>query len=316
MALVAAVNFRGVGESVKANVVLTLVELSGLLLVIFIGLYAITQGKADFSTGHRSSTPPATRTPSSRSPPRRRWRSSRWSASRTRSTWPRRRKDPSAIFPKIMLTGLGITGIIYILVSITAVALVPVGDLDDPSRAGADAGRRGGCTRPADRQDLPVHHHVRGRQLRADQHADGQPAALRHGQPGRAAAGARRGAPQAPYAVGLDHLHHADRVRPDHLSSGQRLRERRQDRDRLGGTTALLLLGVFTVVNIAVLGPAPAAGRPRALPRADLPARTRRRVVLASSSARGPGVASRGPVQDRAACCSPSASCCGRSPGW
>src|SRR5215204_738968 len=35
MALVATVNFRGVGESVRANVVLTLVELSGLLLVIF-----------------------------------------------------------------------------------------------------------------------------------------------------------------------------------------------------------------------------------------------------------------------------------------
>ena len=34
MLLVAAVNFRGVGESVKANVVLTLVELSGLLIVI------------------------------------------------------------------------------------------------------------------------------------------------------------------------------------------------------------------------------------------------------------------------------------------
>ena len=49
MALVAAVNFRGVGESVKANVVLTMVELSGLLLIIFIGLYAITQGDADFS---------------------------------------------------------------------------------------------------------------------------------------------------------------------------------------------------------------------------------------------------------------------------
>ncbi len=49
MALVAAINFRGVGESVKANVVLTLVELSGLLMIIFIGLYAVTQGNADFS---------------------------------------------------------------------------------------------------------------------------------------------------------------------------------------------------------------------------------------------------------------------------
>ena len=41
MAIVAAVNFRGVGESVKANVVLTMVELTGLLIIIFIGLWAI-----------------------------------------------------------------------------------------------------------------------------------------------------------------------------------------------------------------------------------------------------------------------------------
>jgi amino acid transporter len=38
-------------------------------------------------------------------------------------------KEPAKIFPKIMLTGLGITGLIYVLVSIAAVALVPVGDL-------------------------------------------------------------------------------------------------------------------------------------------------------------------------------------------
>ena len=43
------VNFRGVGESVKANVVLTLVELSGLLLVIMVGIWAISGGDADFS---------------------------------------------------------------------------------------------------------------------------------------------------------------------------------------------------------------------------------------------------------------------------
>src|ERR1700754_1695663 len=41
MAIIAAVNFRGVGESVKANVVLTCVELSGLLIIIVIGLWAI-----------------------------------------------------------------------------------------------------------------------------------------------------------------------------------------------------------------------------------------------------------------------------------
>ena len=45
MALVAAINFRGVGESVKVNVVLTCVELTGLLIIIFIGLWAIGAGQ-------------------------------------------------------------------------------------------------------------------------------------------------------------------------------------------------------------------------------------------------------------------------------
>ncbi len=122
---------------------LTLVELSGLLLVIFIGFYAITQGNADFDRvvvfeqperqGHVLRGDRRDR----RSP------SSRWSASRTRSTWPRSAKDPVADFPKMMLTGLGITGVIYVLVAITAVALVPVGDLTDADEgAGADPGGR------------------------------------------------------------------------------------------------------------------------------------------------------------------------------
>jgi amino acid transporter len=38
-------------------------------------------------------------------------------------------KDPSRIFPKVMLTGLGITAVIYVLVSICAVAVVPIGQL-------------------------------------------------------------------------------------------------------------------------------------------------------------------------------------------
>ncbi|MCC3653537.1 APC family permease [Streptomyces sp. S07_1.15] len=40
----AALNLRGVSESVKANVVLTLVELSGLLVIIGIGAYAVLSG--------------------------------------------------------------------------------------------------------------------------------------------------------------------------------------------------------------------------------------------------------------------------------
>src|SRR3954468_17664300 len=47
MTLVALVNFRGVGESVKANVVLTCVELTGLLIIIAIGFWALGSGEGD-----------------------------------------------------------------------------------------------------------------------------------------------------------------------------------------------------------------------------------------------------------------------------
>jgi amino acid transporter len=136
MALVAMVNFRGVGESVKANVVLTLVELSGLLLVIFVGLYAVTQGNADFSRvvvfdspGDKGVFFAVT-------------------AATTLAFFAmvgfedsvnmaEECENPVRDFPKMMLTGLGITGVIYLLVSITAVALVPVGDLTDVDKGSA-----------------------------------------------------------------------------------------------------------------------------------------------------------------------------------
>ena len=44
--LVMFINFRGVAEGVGTNVVLTLVELSGLLMVIFIGYWFIVRGQA------------------------------------------------------------------------------------------------------------------------------------------------------------------------------------------------------------------------------------------------------------------------------
>ena len=136
MALVAAVNFRGVGESVKANVVLTLVELSGLLMIIFIGLWAVTQGNADFSRVVVFESPSD--------------RNTFFAITAATSlaffamvgfedsvNMAEECKDPIRDFPKMMLTGLGVTGLIYVLVSITAVALVPVGDLTDPDKGSA-----------------------------------------------------------------------------------------------------------------------------------------------------------------------------------
>ena len=50
MAMLATVNLRGVGESVKLNVALTIIEITGLLMVILVGLWAFTGGAdVDFS---------------------------------------------------------------------------------------------------------------------------------------------------------------------------------------------------------------------------------------------------------------------------
>ncbi len=128
MLLVAIVNFRGVGESVKANVVLTLVELSGLLLVIMVGLFAIFGGDADFSRVVAFDTPAdknvflAVTTATSLA-------FFAMVGFEDSVNMAEETKEPARIFPKMMLTGLGITGLIYVLVSIAAVALVPVGEL-------------------------------------------------------------------------------------------------------------------------------------------------------------------------------------------
>ena len=136
MVALALVNFRCVGESIKLNVVLTMVELSGLLLVIFIGLYAITQGNANFdrvvvfesAEGKGTFIAVATATALA---------FFAMVGFEDSVNMAEECTDPGRDFPKMMLTGLGVTGVIYVLVAITAVALVPVGDLTDTEKGQA-----------------------------------------------------------------------------------------------------------------------------------------------------------------------------------
>jgi amino acid transporter len=128
MVLIAAVNLRGVAESVGLNVVLTLVELSGLLLVIFISLFAVFGGQVDFSRVVAFDTPDdknvflAISTATSLA-------FFAMVGFEDSVNMAEETKEPSRIFPKVMLTGLGITAVVYVLVSILAVAVVPVGEL-------------------------------------------------------------------------------------------------------------------------------------------------------------------------------------------
>ncbi|MGO1973051.1 MAG: APC family permease [Propionibacteriaceae bacterium] len=242
IALVMLINLRGVAESVYANIVLTCVELSGLLLVIFVGCYAFTQGKADFSQvimfdtgGDKNVFLAITAGTSLAFFAMVGFEDSVNMAEET--------KNPERIFPKIMLSGLAITGVIYVLVSITAVALVPVGELGEGEAPLIKVVAAGAPDLPFD-QILPfismfavansalINMMMASRLLYGMAKQRVLPPVL-----GRVLVGRR-----TPWvailfttvlAVGL--ITFVGQV------------------SELGGTTALLLLGVFTVVNICCL---------------------------------------------------------------
>ncbi|TRW85477.1 APC family permease [Mycolicibacterium sp. 018/SC-01/001] len=130
MAALAAINFRGVGESVKLNVVLTIVEITGLVVVILVGLWAFTSSAdVDFSrivafeTAEDKNTFLAVTAATSLA-------FFAMVGFEDSVNMAEETKDPVKTFPKILLSGLSIAGIVYILVSIVAVALVPIGELE------------------------------------------------------------------------------------------------------------------------------------------------------------------------------------------
>lgn len=136
MGLLALINLRGVGESVKFNVVLTLIEMSALAIVIVIGFSVIAKGDGDLERITVFESP-----------------SDKGmfmavtiataiaffsmvgfedSVNMVEET-----KEPERIFPRMMLTGLGIAVVIYMLVAISVIIVIPPGDIAKPTNADA-----------------------------------------------------------------------------------------------------------------------------------------------------------------------------------
>ncbi|MBF8189377.1 amino acid permease [Nonomuraea sp. K274] len=144
---VAALNYRGVSESVKTNIVFTLIELTGLLVIIAIGVYAVFTGAGDPSrlteidadqagglmyallgstalaffafVGFEDSVNMAEET-----------------------------RDPSRNFPRAIFLGVAITSTVYILVAITSSLLVEPGVLEQSSGPLLEVVRAGGLNFP------------------------------------------------------------------------------------------------------------------------------------------------------------------------
>ncbi|MGI6853282.1 APC family permease [Mesorhizobium sp. 1B3] len=241
MAIVAAINLRGVGESVKTNVVLTCVELTGLLIIIFIGLSAIFGGQGDVSRVMQFSASADS--------------GAFWSviAATTLAFFAmvgfedavnmaEESKEPTRIFPKVLLAGLLFTAVIYVLVSISAITLVPPAELaegETPLLKVVEAGAPnfpvaifGFITMFAVANTALINMLMASRLVYGMSREHVLPAVLGKVHPSR----------RTPYiAIGFTSL----------LAFA--LITFVGEVPALGGTTALLLLCVFTIVNVAVL---------------------------------------------------------------
>ena len=123
----ALINFRGVGESVKANVVLTCIELSGLLLIIGVGIYAVADGRGEpsrlveINTGETGVFLAITAATSLAFFAMVGFEDSVNMAEECH--------DPPRIFPKAMLVGMAVAAVIYIVVAVLSSMLVPAAEL-------------------------------------------------------------------------------------------------------------------------------------------------------------------------------------------
>jgi len=252
MLLLALINLRGVGESVKFNVVLTLVEMTALAIVIAIGLWVVGRGDGDVSRITVFESPDQ----------------KGMFAAVTIATaiaffsmvgfedsvnMVEETKDPERIFPKMMLTGLGIAVVIYMLVAVSVVAVIPAGDIASPQNPEAgvllDVVRVGAPDLPIDKlfpfmtvfavaNTALINMLMASRLVYGMAHQDVLPRSL-----GRVSATRR-----SPYtAIAFTTLLALALILVVRLQSESSIVV------ALSGTTALLLLAVFTVVNVACL---------------------------------------------------------------
>ncbi|NHC22559.1 APC family permease [Nocardioides sp. IC4_145] len=251
MLVLAGINLRGVGESVKFNVVLTMVVVVALGIIIAIGFWAMatdgdlgrivvfeTAGDKNVFVSITIATTVAFFAMVGFED----------SVNMVEET-----KDPGRTFPRIMLTGLGICALVYMLVAISVVVVIPPGDIADPVNPDAgillDVVRVGAPGIPIDTiypfltvfavaNTALINMLMASRLVYGMAKQDVLPRSLAAVLPGR----------RSPWAAIL-----FTTVMALGLITYVRLRSESDVVVALAGTTALLLLCVFTVVNICCL---------------------------------------------------------------
>ena len=214
--VLAAVNFRGVSPSVKLNLVLTFIELAGLLIVIGGDPFALIvsgAGLAFFAlVGFEDAVNMAEET-----------------------------VDPQRTFPRALFLGLSVAAVVYMLVAFCATSLVPIDVLRGSDQDLLEVIRVGAPQFPFALFSLIAMAAVANSALINMMMAS----RLIYGMAREGIVAARFGAVHREYRTPWVSILFTT-VLVLALASWGGVRE-------LGGTTALLLLGVFAVVNVALL---------------------------------------------------------------
>ncbi|WP_274559308.1 APC family permease [Streptomyces spiramyceticus] len=144
----AALNLRGVSESVKTNVVLTLVELTGLTVILVIGAYAVMTGGGEPSrlgefeasgTGYALLTSVLGATALG---------FFAFVGFEDSVNMAEETKDPHRTFPKAIFIGVAVTGTIYVLVALISSLLVDYTVLEKSSGPLLEVVKAGGVDFP------------------------------------------------------------------------------------------------------------------------------------------------------------------------
>ncbi|GGV38314.1 APC family permease [Streptomyces spectabilis] len=144
----AALNLRGVSESVKTNVVLTVVELTGLLIILAIGAWAVLTGDGEPSrltefeasgTGYALLTGVLGATALG---------FFAFVGFEDSVNMAEETKDPTRTFPRAIFIGVAVTGTIYVLVALVSSLLVDYETLEGSSGPLLEVVKAGGVDFP------------------------------------------------------------------------------------------------------------------------------------------------------------------------
>ena len=126
VAVLVLINYIGISESVVTNMVMTFVELSGTVIVIIIAIYYILQGKADFGTLTDISVAgnPALAVLAGVALSFFAMTGFENTANVAEETI-----DPHKAFPRSLVGGMVVAGLVYVLVSMAAALVVPTDQL-------------------------------------------------------------------------------------------------------------------------------------------------------------------------------------------